>query len=81
MSKEANGVTFEGKEDFDTKKPHNEAQEHTMKGLCKKGQQEDKRSICGGRSRSVGIRGPSRGRASGRRGQEHVVEYVARGSN
>lgn len=42
MSKEANGVTFEGKEDFDTKKPHNEAQEHTMKGLCKKGQQRTK---------------------------------------
>lgn len=64
MGREADGVTFEGKEDSNTKKLHNEAQKN-MKGLYKKRQQQDKRSICGRPSRSVSKRGPSRGRASG----------------
>lgn len=56
MGREADGVTFEGKEDSNTKKLLNEAQKN-MKGLYKKRQQQDKRSICGRPSRSVSKRG------------------------
>lgn len=64
MGREANGVTFEGKEDSNTKKPYNGAQKN-MKGLYKKRQQQDKRYICGRPSRSVGKREPSQGKAGG----------------